>query len=346
MDETSTELRSVLTAYPAERQPVYVEALGPAGGFSGAQFWRLTTPSGLLCLRRWPAEHPTQERLEFIQAVLWHVDHEGCHLVPVPCETLSHAGYVRHAGHFWELAPWLPGKADFHADPTPSRLAAAMEALAGFHEATIGFPLPHPQPTLSPGVLERRHELHRLLGGGLVRLKDAIDERVWPALAQRARPLLLLFARVAPAVLELLDDAAGRAAPVSPCIRDIWHDHVLFQGPRVSGLIDFGAMRPDNVATDVARLLGSLVGDDAAGWRAGLAAYEAVRPLSANEALLVTAFDRASVLLSGIHWLRWSFVEERRFDDPEAVLGRVDQILGRLEHLASHLGPAATLELG
>src|SRR5262245_36830825 len=111
--------RPVIAAYPAPCQPREVEYLDAAGGFSGARFWRLATACGTLCLRCWPPEHPSQERLEFIQAILWRVQQEGFRLVPLPLETLRHAGYVRHDGHLWELTPWMPGRADYRTSPSP-----------------------------------------------------------------------------------------------------------------------------------------------------------------------------------------------------------------------------------
>jgi homoserine kinase type II len=122
--------------------------------------------------------------------------------------------------------------------------------------------------------------------------------------------------------------------PLTPCIRDIWHDHVLFEGNVVTALIDFGALRPENVAADVSRLLGSLVADDEAGWTAGLAAYEELRPLSPIERQLVTAFDASSVLLSGLNWLQWVFLDGRQFNSHATILDRVDANLARLRHLA------------
>src|SRR4051794_36755023 len=88
-----SDYRDVLVAYPADCQPSGVTFLDSAGGFSGAQIWRLETPRGPACLRRWPAEQ-SANRLEFIQAVLWHVDQEGFRLASLPWETTRHAGYV------------------------------------------------------------------------------------------------------------------------------------------------------------------------------------------------------------------------------------------------------------
>src|SRR6202023_1230336 len=77
-----------------------------------------------------------------------------------------------------------------------------------------------------------------------------------------------------------------------PCVCDVWHDHVLFEGDTVSGLIDFGGAKVDSVAVDLARLLGSMAGDDPVLRDAGFGAYVAVRPLSLGEVDLVTLLDR------------------------------------------------------
>src|SRR4029079_6529514 len=60
----------VLAHYPEGCWPERCQALGNAGGFSGARLLRIDAELGTLCLRRWPAEHPAPEGLEFIQAVL------------------------------------------------------------------------------------------------------------------------------------------------------------------------------------------------------------------------------------------------------------------------------------
>jgi Ser/Thr protein kinase RdoA (MazF antagonist) len=327
--------RRVLSAYGANCQPSRVESLSAAGGFSGAKFWRVHAPRGVLCLRRWPREHPDRQHLEFIQAVLWHVHQEGFRLVPLPLETRSHAGYVCEAGHLWELAPWMPGAADYHQNPSPTKLRAAAEALANFHRASATFPLPHGGPKTAPGLQSRLERLAGWTEVKLARLSATIVDADWPEFADRARRLLPLFGRASDAVTDTLRQAVPIHVPLGPCIRDIWHDHVLYVGNKVGALIDFGAMRVDSVATDIARLLGSLCGDDGAAWLEGLNAYDAVRPLSSGEALLVTAYDRSSTLLSGMSWLEWIYLDGRQFENRAAICERLDANLSRLEHLVA-----------
>ena len=99
--------------------------------------------------------------------------------------------------------------------------------------------------------------------------------------------------------------------------------------------VDLGGMRLDNVATDVARLLGGLVGDDASRWRQGLAAYERTRPLSPDETTLVQTFDQSTVLMSGISWAEWVFQQQRKFEDPTVIEKRFDALLQRMISLVS-----------
>lgn len=323
----------VLAAYPDDCRPLEVEPLGSAGGFSGAKFWRIRAASGLFCLRRWPREYPPVEGLEFIQAVLWHVIREGFELVPLPRETRRNAGYVRHAGYLWELEPWMPGKADYAENPAVEKLTAAMIALAEFHGAASTFPLPDAPLSLSPGIEARRRQLRRWLCEELKDLREAIVPAFWPGLASRAVRICSLVPRFGGEVLGALDRCSSYRVSLQPCIRDIWRAHVLFEGPRVSGLIDFGSVQAENVTVDVARLLGSLAGDDAEWRQLGLEAYQSIRRLSDAELALVDAFDRSTVLMSGLNWIDWIYHQRRVFESYDAIAARLDEILARLEHV-------------
>jgi homoserine kinase type II len=232
--------------------------------------------------------------------------------------------------HLWELTPWLPGQADYHRWPHPEKLSAALRALAEFHLASQSLPAADRGPAPAPGIEYRRQRLRELLQGGYQHLVMAAGTGHWPELERRARQLLQLFPRAAGFLQRKLDQAVGTRVVLQPCIRDIWHDHVLFLGHQVTGLVDFGAMRIDSVAADVARLLGSLAGEDRQRWEEGLRAYAATRPLTSQERELISTFDQCNVLLSGLNWLQWCYVEGREFDDPGGVIRRVDEHLSRL----------------
>lgn len=127
--------------------------------------------------------------------------------------------------------------------------------------------------------------------------------------------------------------AAGIRFRLQPCLRDVWHDHILFVGDEVTGIIDPSACRSETVAGDIARLVGSLVGDDRRGWETALTAYQTVCRLSIDERAAVELFDRSGVLLSGMTWVQWIAMEGRPVDDRERVLARMTTILSRLQNM-------------
>lgn len=319
----------VLSRYPNVRVR-RIEPLGGAGGFSGATFWRIETDVGPLCLRRWPREHPTRSQLQAIHDVLCHVADQGFAKLPVPHRSLDGSTFESAAGHLWELSDWLPGVADFHEKPSGERLDNAMHALALFHRSSATLQLTSGVPT---GLLNRRDQLERLRVQRLSDSSRCVSECGWPEFRQRAAAILHCFGERVARTEALLCGLVDTRVLLQPCIRDIWHDHVLFDGDDVSGFVDFGAMRTDHVACDISRLLGSLVGSERAKWEQGIATYQSIRPLSANELTLVDAYDRSTVLLSGMNWVQWVAVEGRQFEDHQRVLNRMDEILLRLQQM-------------
>ncbi len=330
----------VLAAYPFVGRPKSVQSMGGAGGFSGARFWQVETTRGRLCLRRWPVEYPKVGDLRFIHAVLRHVAEKGFELAPVPLENSAGATYTSHDGHLWELTPWLPGEASSSDRPSEARHVAAMECLAEFHRATEQFcwreaePQKVACPVVGPsaGIRKRAEVLREWMAGRAGQLREVIGRRnASVEMSDRAERLLRLLPQWGPVVAENLAQFDGCSVPLQPCIRDVWQDHLLFQGEKVSGLIDFGSMGIDNVSCDVARLLGSFAGHSSDLWRTGIEAYASIRGLSERELGLVQAFDRSGVLLGACNWAGWVLLEGRVFEDPKAVLRRMDALMERLE---------------
>ena len=326
-------LQNILTQYPADYRLGRSVDLGAAGGLSGAGIWRIESSFGDLCLRRWPVEHPDPVRLKWIHAVLKHVDGRGVKLLPIPLATLDGGTFVSQGERLWELAPWLPGHPVETGDVTAEKVTAAFDALARFHLAAESFTDVQQRSGRPPSIEQRlkRLELWQHRGGAeAIETNLAATPAIDAQLGSHGRVLLTAFHRFAPIIETELGALRDTPTALQPCIRDIHDRHVLFTGDRVTGLIDFGAMRVDTVATDVARLLGTLPGADAALRAAGMAAYQRRRRLSDTELRLAAAIDRANEVLRGMQWLQWLVVEQRQFPSMPQVLAILSEICRRL----------------
>ena len=162
--------------------------------------------------------------------------------------------------------------------------------------------------------------------------------RPQPRTDDPARPAAERAWRLLPGRIDVIPDLlkrwADRTWPLQPCLCDVWHDHVLFDGDRVTGLIDYGAMKIDHLAVDLARLLGSLVEYDLSGWEIGLTAYREVRPLSADEEVLARALDATGTIAAAAVWLRWLYYDGKEFEDRAAAGRRLEGLAARMERLS------------
>lgn len=260
-----------------------------APGFSGARVWRGTEPGAPpVALKQWP-DGTAPERVARVH--LWLA--RAAHLAFVP--KVFGAAFV--SGRAFELSEWVPG-APVSA-PTEVQLAAACEAIAELHaawerERTFG---------PCPAVVRRL----RALRDPLPPVRDRLLARARAALAVRA-----------PNVLRELEPWERRPVPLQPCVRDLRAEHVLFEGARVRGIIDYGAADTDSPATDLARYLADA---PAANVEHALRAYRgALAPME-----LVRALVRTGAVCSLAGWLR----RAERLSEREAV--RVRGLIAALD---------------
>jgi len=266
--------------------------------------------------------------------VLIHVRHAaGFQLVAAPLPCQSGATFVEYKGAFWELSDWLPGVADFHANENAARLHSAMTSLAQLHQALATASADaEGSESVSPGILARLQQIEELRNCGVRRLKAALADiaEAWPEFCLLGESILR---QIEPRLFEVrnrLDIASSIQCRLKPCLRDVWHDHVLFIGDRVSGIIDYGAMRIETVTGDIARLVGSLVGSDQEKWNTAIRSYQSVRQLSSDELQLVEVFDQSGCVLSGVNWIEWVAVQRREFANRDAVIRCLAEIAARL----------------
>ncbi|HET6324642.1 MAG TPA: phosphotransferase [Planctomycetaceae bacterium] len=304
----------------------------------------METDTGPLCLRGWPQGIASDSKILSLHKFLAYVRSRGIAYIADPLASDEGRTLVRAADRYWQLEPWLPGSADFWSRPSDVRLAAAFEALARLHQVARDFRPVDGQsshlgpagPAVAPAVVDRLELINGWTPSRLGQLWEWLRRAPGgrePTVAV-ARRILAAFERCAPRVARELHDATREPVPLQPCLRDVWHDHVLFDGDAVTGLIDPAAARTDTVATDLSRLAGSLIADDRRAWDIALDAYRSVRPLSPAEARHVGVLDRSGVLLSGMSWLERPQIFEQPTEFQSRVLERLERIATRAEALA------------
>ena len=314
-------------------QPVRAIPLGSRGGFSGAAIWRVETPTRIFCLKAWP-EATESSQLARMHGWMKTAREAGLTFVPRVSVSRGANTWTRVGDHSWDLTDWMSGAADFHQNPSPARLAAAGVALARLHESWQA----ERSMRVCPSI-ERRLEAiaswNRLPPSERGRPSQSALLPEWSELLARAGEQLAFWS---PRLETMLSGWRQKPVSLQPCIGDVWHDHVLFQEDVISGIIDFGSARLDHPATDVGRLLGSLVGDDDSCWSIALTAYRSVRPFAWEAESLAHLLDQTGTIVSLINWTRWIGGGERTFQDTGAVTWRMRSLVERVEGWQGRIG--------
>jgi Ser/Thr protein kinase RdoA (MazF antagonist) len=315
--------RAVLSQYDLSYS--VLRPLGNRGGFSGAALWRVEGSDGDWCLRAWPPGEMNRERILEIHSLMKLARDQGLLFVPPVLRTLSGSTCMVQADRFWELTAWMPGTATTPTQVTRPQVEAACTALALLHRAWA----PAGQKVGPCPAVRRRlqafQEWEERIRTSCLKFDLHDPAQAW---AEQARRLLQGHAAKIPLKLTPWLD---RELPLHACLCDVWHDHVLFEGDVVTGLVDYGGVKTDHVAVDLARLLGSLVEDRAELRAAGLEAYARLRPLSLQEEELVSVLDQTGTLVGLITWLKWLYFEDKQFDDRTAVARRLQALVERVE---------------
>ena len=113
----------------------------------------------------------------------------------------------------------------------------------------------NPASVFRPGSSCGAVTVEHLIDGGFDTLEAAVAHQATsPGEAAAAGRWLSLARSAAPHVGELLGRVSRSVLDLQPCLRDARPDHFLFEGGRLSGIVDFGAMGVDCVAGDLSRL--------------------------------------------------------------------------------------------
>lgn len=326
----SDAAREILSRYPISIRAA--EPLGGAGGFSGASLWRVESEAGrAFCLRAWPEDFSSSDRLDRMHGWMGLGRAAGHHFVPEVVRNRDGQLWICAFGRLWDVTEWMPGRADYRVSPSRGRLESACAALAQLHLAWARWRDEPAGAETAPAIRRRLSLLSdwetALRGGWRPELATAAED---PA-GEWSRRAWRLLGRLLPGIRERLNTWQGLRVNVQPCLCDVWRDNVLFESESVSGIVDYGSAKIDHVAVDLARLLGSLAGNDTE-WRAwGLAAYSRQRPLSEEDHRLVALLDETGTLLGIANWLLRLYRDRRAYSDRDAVARRLGELVERIE---------------
>ncbi len=261
---------------------------------------------------------------------------------PVGLRTSHGRAGLRYGDSVWTVEQWLRGPPAIGPPRLGKKLENACRVLACVHSVSEQWCSANTVPagwharSAAPWWLGRRIELwHEQFA---VWSETRLDQRFHGhAFARLFDEWTELAPRLAEGVMPTASRLAAQATQNLGALRDVWHDHVLFDGDQVTGLVDLGACGVDSPMADLSRLLGSLVGDDTSLWLRGMAAYGEVRALTGADRMLLDAYDATSVLLSGTVWRAKAGVRQGGFRaalneaDAERVAARWSRLLERLK---------------
>ena len=356
-----TDLGSIAATWLGER-PTRLESLG-SGGLSGAPVVRVGRADGCdVVLKRVAGDTAATGRAAWVHTLIHRARSHGVRELAAPLFTPAGATLVADTGGgVWELVPFMAGRP--LERPSTVEVARAMDVLACLHEAWSsdagdGGP---PRASAPPSSVVRRIEQARTLA----RLP-------WSLRRDRCLPLLSAITGGADAIAPLVADvmetweraivmftaldgtrivrrvAGMKPAPLllQPVLRDIWFDHVLFEGrppggpgsdrhTRVAAVIDLHGAGVDSPATDIARLAGSWWSPDLGvacdAWlAAAVDRYSARRALGAGERALVPWLHAVGVICALDNWFRWVVEERRVFADAPRVRARLARLVEAL----------------
>ncbi len=222
-------------------------------------------------------ERLSYEQLPFYLNLMHHLANRG---IPVPAPQANAQGEILHTlkGKPAAVVTRLKGRNQLAPQAADCAQVGAM--LARMHEAGLDYP--HQQPNLR----------------GLAWWEETIPV-VRPHLNADQVALIeaeLVFQQ------ELARSASYKALPGGPIHADLFRDNVMFDGPVLSGFFDFYFAGCDTFCFDIAVCLNDWCIDldtgalDPVRAQAFVAAYDAQRPLTDDELVLLPALLRSAAL--------------------------------------------------
>lgn len=209
----------------------------------------------------------------------------------------------------WELADWMPG------EPVRSTgwirdeaLNNVIDAIATMHAHACDWRPAGPVPAdcLERGLEFRASKLADYMQSGFDRCRTQWElipnRRSQPVLSSLGRILSLSRAIGSHLYkpMQLLATVEIRSHWIA---RDLWREHFLFDGDRLTGIIDFTASKISWPGLDLARSLGTFLLDEDPRWESAIERYRLAAGQKDIELHDVRVTHRVSTILSAMHYV-------------------------------------------
>lgn len=267
--------------------------LQPAS-FSGARVWKVETPQQMLAVKQWPLGHPAHLPLPEIHAMMRHAREEGLDCVPAVLNTHSGSTVVEWQRQYWDVCTWAPGEPCLNSPG--EQLKQIVRVISQLH--AIWRRRGHRVDAPCRAVQIQHDRLSSWQPGffksipGIPVYDQAVD----------------IIYRYRAEGLNALASWLTRKVRQHPCLADCRIEHFLFSEQVLTGIVDYGGMRYDHPAQDLARLFGSMESLDAVTRSSALAEYASA---SSEFDQLRTLLENWGLLVAIGNWLTWLMDQKR-----------------------------------
>jgi len=263
----------------------YTVSLFPnSSGLSSSCVYKVISFDGVFVLKSY--NKSTLSSLQSVHLLLDKVRKNGFDLFPVIIRSKHNDSFVYQNGFYWDLSSWIPG---FSPDISIGNLIQSINKLVEFH---ISSDFDHSEYAIMPAMEKRVREINSF----------SISSINLSSISFIPIPILMEHLKWISQQLICLDVSPLPKVNIQFCWGDARKENILFNHHKISGFVDYNAMRKDCREVDVSRMISSFAGDDYAMWTDGLNAYSAKSQINY---LVCRKLDILGTIGSFYRWLNW-----------------------------------------
>ena len=355
MNQTPTVNHADLATIPDDLQTAarsfFPRATAIAGVADHPNLARVSTPSGIWRVRRWPEGTPLSD-VNFSHQVMRVAREAGLTVVPalIAAADGSDSATVSLGGHIYDAQRWLSGNPVSPAEiawPTPNArieipatlpqpvFAQVMQAIARLHETTASLAqtrgIPSAPLSMLPGIVRQAHARQLAALRPRARFEPVIQR--WLATSER------IMAHAEPVIQAVSND--GREGAESVLHLNLWPAHVLIEHSALAGLLGWERVAAGAPLLDLAQATLRLQGWSGESVEEALGAYGQVRDMTPEERRLLPAVAALDAVATTGRLLEQTYLAQETARPPSELRAAIEMMLRSMGALDRNLDPSS-----